>query len=287
MALASSSIQPAAGARRQAAIAPKVMLVLIAPFALVAPQAAAIPLPASVVDGTAQFSSFDPGVRIQTFGLLDHQFSGLGTLQFFSSGEPALRASADIGPAVDRLGSGTSSGFVRYSFEIVGPDCAGSEGCVPVDITAAGQVAGAAGGGGGFESIARWSLRNTSEITLLGDSVSVFTGVGGGATDDDAFVADHNILLHTNREYRVVMEVLARASTGVIGVGGFGSATAFVDPVFSFAAGVDPALYSFRFSEGISNTLPPSPVSEPGTAALLALGGLVLLGSRRVRRAPC
>jgi hypothetical protein len=59
------------------------------------------------------------------------------------------------------------------------------------------------------------------------------------------------------------------------------SATAIVDPVFSFAPGVDPG-YSFQFSEGIGNSRGPSPVPEPGSVLLLT-GGLIL-GARRMLR---
>jgi len=250
----------------------------------------AIPLPAPIVDATAQFNAFDPGQRIQTFGLLDHTFQPIGRLQFFSTGTPApaLRAAADVGPIDNMTGFGTVSGFLRYSFEIAGPDCTGVEGCIAVDIAAAGHAAGLAGEGGGFEAISRWSLRNTSEIMLLGDSVSAFFdgGLGSSGSDEDAFTSNHSIMLHTNREYRVVMEVLARAGTGIFGTGGFGSAEAFVDPIFRFGSGVDPALFAFRFSDGIGNTPAGVDVPEPGALALSMLAGAALLAasSRRRRR---
>jgi hypothetical protein len=243
--------------------------------------ALAIPLPLPVADGTAQFSrNNDPGVRIQTFGLLDHTIDPFGTLQFFSAGTPApvLRAIADIGPVQNfATFSGTASGFLRYSFEIAGPQ--GSNDPVPVDITAAGQVTGTATNGGGFEAIARWSLRDTSERILLGNSISVFLGGQEGGSDDDSFGGEQATMLLPGREYRVVMEVLARASTGVNAVGS-GDALAFVDPIFRFGAGVDTSLYSFRFSEGIGNSPPVSAVPEPSALALGALA-LVLLALKR------
>jgi hypothetical protein len=243
--------------------------------------ALAIPLPLPVADGTAQFSrNNDPGVRIQTFGLLDHTVDPFGTLQFFSAGTsaPVLRASADIGPVQNfATFSGTASGFLRYSFEIAGPQ--GSNDPVPVDITAAGQVTGSAANGGGFEAIARWSLRDTSERILLGNSISVFFGGQDGGSDDDSFGGDQATMLRPNQEYRIVMEVLARASTGVNAVGS-GDALAFVDPIFRFGAGVDTSLYTFRFSEGIGNE-PASAVPEPAAPLLFVLGCAALAQARR------
>jgi hypothetical protein len=173
--------------------------------------------------------------------------------------------------------SGTASGFLRYSFEIAGPQ--GSNDPVPVDITAAGQVAGTAANGGGFEAIARWSLRDTSERILLGNSISVFFGGQEGGSEDDSFGGDQATMLRPNQEYRIVMEVLARASTGVNAVGS-GDALAFVDPIFRFGAGVDTSLYTFRFSEGIGNE-PVSAVPEPAAPLLFVLGCAALARARR------
>jgi len=263
-----------AGQRRLRAAAARVARGIV-PLALLvgaALPAAAIPLPAPAVGGQAGFN-LEIAQTIGTFGLLDRTVSPFGSLQFFSAGTPlpALRATADIGPLVNFATiSGLATGFLRYSFEIAGP-----AGSVPVFAAAAGHVTGVAGNGGAYEAVARWSLRDTSERILVGDSLSVFfNGVGSGGNDDQTFAENHGLVLEANREYRVVMEVIARASTGVDAVG-FGNALAFVDPLFSFGQGVDPSLYAFRFSEGIGNT-PPAAVPEPGTTALLALGLLAL-----------
>lgn len=241
--------------------------------------AAAIPLPAPAVAGTASFNR-DPLPRtISTFGLLDHTVSPFGALQFFSAGVPipVLRAAADVGPVVNLATVfGNASGFLRYSFEIVGPDDS-----VPVVVAASGRVAGVAADGGGYEAVARWSLRDTTETILLGDSIDiVFDGAGGDDSEDEVFAANHSIMLQTNREYRVVMEVIARAGTGINAIG-LGEADAFVDPAFSFGAGVDPSAYTFRFSEGIGNSPPAATVSEPGGLALAMLGAAAALATRR------
>jgi hypothetical protein len=52
------------------------------------------------------------------------------------------------------------------------------------------------------------------------------------------------------------------------------AADAFVDPFFYFDAGVDTALYAFRFSEGVGNARPssvplPAPIGVFCTAILM------------------
>lgn len=240
--------------------------------------AAAVPLPAPIVHGEAFFNTDITGKTIDAFGTLSHTLPTHGTLQFASSGtpSPALRAAADLEPV--GTGSGTVSGFLRYTFEILGDDCVGIEGCVPVHVFAAGHVAGFAEPGffTGFESIARWSLRNASEITLVGDSLHI-SGTGG-ESDEDGFAGTHSLILRTNTEYRVVMEVLARA--GGLEVGAHSVAKAFIDPLFSFGAGVDTTRFAFHFADGIGNTAPPGGVPAPGVPALVVLGLLALAAQR-------
>jgi hypothetical protein len=98
-------------------------------------------------------------------------------------------------------------------------------------------------------------------------------------------------MLQTNTEYRVVMEVMAQAGTLTVGMQS--QAEAFIDPWFSFGAGIDPALFSFHFADGIGNT-PPEPPPPPPTSevpepsgpatVLVALAALAI--TRRTRRAP-
>ncbi len=58
--------------------------------------------------------------------------------------------------------------------------------------------------------------------------------------------------------------------------------TALADPVIRFAPGFDSTGYSLAFSPGIGNT---SPVPEPATSGLLALGlGLGLVALLRLVR---
>jgi len=73
----------------------------------------------------------------------------------------------------------------------------------------------------------------------------------------------------------MVADAFAAAGSGVSA-----SATTFVDPVFSFGAGVG-AEYSFLLSEGIGNS---APVPEPASFVLLIAGVLALSLVRTRRR---
>lgn len=245
---------------------------------VVALPATAIPLPAPFAFGEAFFNFEVTRTTLTGFGGFDHSVPGIGTLQYQSTGTPlpALQATADVQP-IGATAFGTVSGVLRYSFEIVGAD-----GLVPVRIDANGHVRGLAETGAVFEATSRWSLRDTSENELIADSVSVFfDGVAGGGADDDAFAEQHFVMLQTNREYRVVMAAIAKAGTQTPGA--LGEAAAFIDPFFSFGAGIDPALYSFHFSDGIGNQPPAGAVPAPGSA-LLASAALLLAGGARGTR---
>jgi hypothetical protein len=87
------------------------------------------------------------------------------------------------------------------------------------------------------------------------------------------------IVLTTNHLYAVAMFVDAAAAA--TDAGARSRASAFVDPFFVLGPGIDPARYSFHFSEGIGNA-PPS-VPEPGRGWLMACG-LLGLGAIRAWR---
>lgn len=239
----------------------------------------AMPLPAPIVHGAAQFN-FEPTAQtLDSFGLLSHTLLTHGTLQFSSTGAPlpALTATADLNPV--GTGSGVVDGFLRYTFEILGPtDCVGADCFVPVFANATGHVSGFAEPGNAFESIARWALRNTSEIDLAGNALHISSA---GGIVEDTLDETHSLMLRTNTEYRVVMVVLARA--GGLVPGALSEAQAFIDPLFSFGAGVDPALYSFHFADGIGNSRPFA-APEPGAPALAATALVVLAALARRRR---
>ena len=82
--------------------------------------------------------------------------------------------------------------------------------------------------------------------------------------------------LIANRAFRVTMAINAEVAANSLPA----SATAIIDPVFSFAPGVDQE-FSFQFSEGIGNSRA-NPVPEPGPLGLLS-AGVVAIGLWRGR----
>jgi hypothetical protein len=86
------------------------------------------------------------------------------------------------------------------------------------------------------------------------------------------------VTVTANHIHQVTMFVDISAAGGRFGT----FATASIDPVFSFAPGVDPA-YSFQFSEGIGNSKI-SAVPEPGSVLLLGAGAIAIGLLRRRSR---
>ncbi len=241
--------------------------------------ATAIPLPAAFVLGEMNFNLETTRTSLPGFGSLEHSLATHGTLAFQAAGGPlpAMSVTADISPV--GTGSGRADGLLRYSFEIV----SATDTLVPVLAFATGHVAGLAEAGAAFAAFSRWSLRNTSEITLVGDTLESSSSAAG-STDSQDFAQSHLVMLQTNTEYRVVMEVMATG--GTLTNGAHSEAEAFIDPWFSFGTGVDTSLFSFHFTEGIGNTPPEveaQPVPEPGGPAsvLTALGAMALVMRRR------
>ena len=81
-----------------------------------------------------------------------------------------------------------------------------------------------------------------------------------------------------NHIYGVTMFVDLEIGGGNGGANG----TAIIDPVFSFAPGVDPA-YTFQFSDGIGNSSIPA-VPEPDSVFLLSAGAIAIGLLRRRSR---
>lgn len=258
---------------------------IAAGIACAALPAGAIPLPLPFVLGEMNFNLETTRTSLAGFGSLDHVLATHGTLGFSAAGGPlpAMTVTADLNPV--GTGSGRADGLVRYSFEIV----SATDTLVPVVANAAGHVAGIAEAGAAFAAFSRWSLRNTSEITLVGDTLETSSSIGG--TDSRDFAESHLVMLQTNTEYRVVMEVMATG--GTLTTGARSEAEAFIDPWFVFGAGVDTSLFSFHFADGIGNTPPEPPpppptseVPEPSGPATVLLALAMLAITRRTRRAP-
>jgi hypothetical protein len=220
--------------------------------------------------------NLDPPGRISTnrFGTTTLADPAFGVVSFTASGtpSPSLAAVAAVGPSPIPSIFGSASGFLEYGVEIVGP-----AGLVPVLIDVSGRVSGAAPSGASFAVESRWDLLDSGS-PLAGDDIRSGQLTG---TFSQNFARTASLSLAANHPYTVFMLVDAAGAATL--QGSTATATAFVDPVFSFAAGVDPRSYTFVFSEGIGNALPSAVVPEPGTLALLGAGLLAGCLPRRRR----
>jgi hypothetical protein len=229
----------------------------------------AAPLAPAGVAGQVLFNNPPAGIQVTTFGTFP--LSGPnGSLQFTASGTPAPLLSADASMVPFFFGS--ASGTLIYQMEVLGP-----AGDVPVSITASGGVSGSSqllSGDtfAGFAMKSVWRFETISGMPLIpeeGISTPSLTG-----SFSQSFAETHDLMLTANQVYRVTMTVSAGARAA--------SATAFIDPIFSFGPGAGQA-YSFNFSDGIGN----APIPEPKTNLLLSAGLLLVwaLSRGKTRRA--
>lgn len=157
-------------------------------------------------------------------------------------------------------------------YGIDGPDC-----LVDVDVNVFGLVTthGSAILGGdplpSFIAHATVAIQNAQGQELLSEGIRLPLTNNGAFTD--GFTTSQRLTVLANRALRIRMDVNAEAAATTLPAGAF----ALVDPVFSFAPGVDPG-YSFQFSPGIGNSRA-NTVPEPG-ALLLLTSGLAFAGAR-------
>ena len=231
--------------------------------------AQAVPLEEAHVAGQVLIANPGVGLQITTFGTFP--LGGpQGDLLFTAAGTPAPFLSAEATMAPFFFGS--SSGILAYQMQVVGP-----AGDVPVSISFAGGVSGTSELLGedtfaGFAMTALWRFATTSGVPLFAEE-GISTPFLTGAFSQ-SFGGTHDLVLTANQAYVVTLLV----NVGARG----GSASAFIDPIFSFGPGVG-AEYSFLFSEGIGNG--PVAVPEPQTYLLLGAGLLLMRALSRVQRA--
>jgi len=211
--------------------------------------------------------------------------SGL-VLGAFGMPEPFLIVTA--GSANDRYTRGNAT--LTYEFAVVPPpelECAfpafaipGPECVVDVVASAAGRVQTIGGVVHAADPLplfiveAEWSLRDDLGVEVFRDGILIPLTNDGSI--NDVFSDGELLTLKANHAYRVTMRVDAQARASTLPA----SATALVDPVFTFAPGTASG-YSIRVSNGIGNTRT-SPVPEPDSLALLG-AGVIAIGFRRRR----
>jgi hypothetical protein len=222
-------------------------------------------LPPPGVIGLVSFNLLTPPpIDVGAFG--HYPLSGFeGDLLLDVGGTPSpfITASAQILPNF----FGRANSMVQYSVQVLGPTAT-----VAVQVAVAGGVAGTSSLGPapgdifhGFALKSQWSLQDAASNTVFSEGI-VTPALQGSFSDGFNHVVD--LQLNVGAIYRVTLIADASARSG--------SAFAFIDPVFSFAAGVGEG-YSFVFSEGIGN----APIPEPSSAALFVAGLLGLAALRR------
>ena len=195
-------------------------------------------------------------------------------MAFRAVGTPApfLGAQIDAAP----FGFGRATATLTYELEILGPN-----GSVPVLIDVSGRVFAHLGADLSGTALAQsnWAFEDVSLGPVFSDALD-----SGVQHDDFSQSFSHTVFVTVipNHIYGVTMSVDLEIGGGNSLVNGGANGTAIIDPVFSFAPGVDPA-YSFQFSDGIGNSSPPA-IPEPSSVVLLSAGAITIGLLRRARR---
>jgi hypothetical protein len=160
---------------------------------------------------------------------------------------PSVSATATTVPGSEV----TSETSLTYFAVIEGPT-----GTVSVNVQANGGVSGAVGTGIG-----------SADLGISGSGLNIQeSAVFGGST---SFSLNQNYAFQTNSVYGIEMNAGMNQATGS------GSASAFVDPMFTLPPG-----YTLELSPGIGNSLPPTPEASTWAMMLLGFAGLGLVGWR-------
>lgn len=248
--------------------------VLLAVFVLgvSASAAEATPLPPYSVVGDLLFNTSPPD-RIFPNDFGSFSLNGSGAVSLVAAGVPSPSLLAEATVESDLVPSvfGRADALLTYAMEIVGPSAV-----VPIVIDVSGFASGFSDAGGSFAVETRWNLFDGS-VALAGDDIR--SGQLSGRFSQ-GFNRTIDLMLASNQLYTVFMLADAAAAASI--EGSQATARAFIDPIFSFGAGVDPQ-YAFVFSDGIGNTAPTA-VPEPGTLALTSTS-LLVAGCWRRRRA--
>jgi hypothetical protein len=222
------------------------------------------------------FFNLIPPVNIDLFGnyfLFQPErgpSEGDSRMSFTALGTPAPFLGGVIDVGKNQFGRLFAS--LTYEIEVLGPP-----GSVPIVIDVSGRVTGNsdAGGSGTLVLQSRWGIEDVVLGPVLGDAID-----SGLQHENFARDFSHKVLatVTANHVHRVTMFIDAEAGGGTTGT----NATALIDPVFSFAPGVDPA-YSFQFSEGIGNSSTTA-IPEPSSVILVSAGAIAIgLWRRRWR----
>jgi hypothetical protein len=194
---------------------------------------------------------------------------GASHMDFFSSGTPPMLAGGiDAGPS--HFGRATAT--LTYEMEVLGPS-----GSVPIMVDVSGRVFAHVGLDRSATAVAqsKWSFEDISLGPVFSEALDT------GVQHDDfsqSFSHTVSVTVTANHIHLVTLSVDLQIAGGNFGANG----TAIIDPVFSFAPGVDPA-YSFQFSDGIGNSSIPA-VPEPDSVVLLSAGGIAIGLLRRRSR---
>jgi len=235
-----------------------------------------VPLAPTVLNGTL-FLNLTPRVDFVDFGnyfLFQPEpgpFEGDSRMFFRALGTPAPVLAGQIDAGKFQFGRAVAS--LTYELEVLGPP-----GSVPILVDVSGAVSGHLDPGDSFATLllqSNWGIEDVVLGPVFSDAID-----SGVQHEDFARSFSHTafVTVTANHIHRVTMFVDVEVGGGEFGA----NATALIDPVFSFAPGVDPA-YSFQFSQGIGNS-PISAVPEPGSVVLLSTGAIAIGFLRRRSR---